>query len=162
MSYVNNGAVPGLKRSLPYYKDYAPVAYADEQYAPVPGWGMQRLMAGPRVVGIGGLGYDLPISTPFGTQTISVPVERLVTDSLNSAWPQVRSKLMAEVPGILDMAASKAKDKAVNELWPEIQPKLRTEVNHAVDEAKQIAVLVGLAVVGSVFVSSALLKQSLR
>lgn len=164
MSYVSNGRVPGLKRSIPYYQNYLPVASVDEQYAPVPGWGMSANMAGPRRVGIGsvnGLGYDLSIGTPIGPQKISIPVEKLVTDSLNTAWPQVRTKLMAEVPGILDMAAQKAKEKAINELWPELQPKLRGEVNRAVSEAKVIAVMVGLAVVGSVFVSSAMLKRSL-
>lgn len=161
MSYVSNGAVPGLKRSIPYYANYLPVASPDEQYAPVPGWGMRANMAGPRRIGIGGLGYDLPITTPIGTQRISIPVEQLVKDSLNMAWPQVRGKLMAEVPGILDMAASKAKEKAINELWPELQPKLRAEADHAIAQGRTVAVLVGLAVVGSVFVSSALLKRSL-
>lgn len=143
------------------YKTPGPVAYPDERWAPVPGWGMRPEMAGPRVIGIGGLGYDLPIKTPIGTQTISVPIEAMMTDTINAAWPQVRNKLMAEVPGILDMAVTKARDKAVSDLWPTLQPKLRKEVDYAIMEARTVAVVVGLGVIGSVFLSSALLKRSL-
>lgn len=38
------------------YWNPGPVAYPDEPYAPVPGWGMRPNMAGPRRIGVGGLG----------------------------------------------------------------------------------------------------------
>lgn len=45
-----------------YYRTPRPVAYADEKFAPVPGWGVHPLMAGSARQGVGALS-DVPAST---------------------------------------------------------------------------------------------------
>jgi hypothetical protein len=45
-----------------YYQNPRPVAYADEKFAPVPGWGVHPLMAGAPWQGIGALS-DVPVTT---------------------------------------------------------------------------------------------------
>ena len=41
------------------YRNPGPVACADEIYAPVPGWGMEPNLAGPRRLAVGGTADDV-------------------------------------------------------------------------------------------------------
>lgn len=55
-----------------YYSNLAPVAFEDEPLAPVPGWGMNPLLAGPARVGVGASdGDELPTSVYLRAQVLN-------------------------------------------------------------------------------------------
>lgn len=102
-----------------------------------------------------GLGMDFTISTPFGNQTISLPVEQITATAVNSAWPAVQKKIAAEMPHLIDVAwplVDKKLDAEVPRLldvatkqvlattWPkQIQPLIRGEVANAIAQGKSVA-----------------------
>lgn len=92
-----------MPRGLPSYANYRPVAWPDERYSPVPGWGMRPHLAGPRQIGIGGLGMDVVIDLPIvGKQTINMPVEKAIQDGVEAAWPAIEQKLKISLNEALD------------------------------------------------------------
>lgn len=112
------------------------------------GYGQQRHV--PGLLGYGSysaLGYDLPIKTPLGTQTISVPIESLAKAAVAAAWPDVQKKLYAELPKVLDVA----QDKVVKELWPKLQPKMRAEIDRGIKQGRTTAYVVTAVVLAGLF-----------
>lgn len=118
------------------YKNYHPIAYYDEQFVPVPGWGMQPLLAGNPVIAIGGLGLDIPIKTPLGTQNVSIAIEPIANAVVAAAWPALQQKIEAEVI-----------------------PRMRTEISAAGKEAKQTSYVLGAVVVAAIFASAWWVKK---
>jgi hypothetical protein len=61
------------------YRTPWPVAHWDEKFAPVPGWGMNPRLAGPRDLAIEGFGVDGPfertdgLGVPFTVTVMGVP-----------------------------------------------------------------------------------------
>lgn len=80
-----------------YYRNTGPVAFEDERYAPVPGWGMNPLLAGPRRIAVGGLGADEgPVDQVTGTLMVVAVFSRAQTVNtklganptvLGPSWP---------------------------------------------------------------------------
>ena len=97
-----------------YYQNPGPIAWPDERFVPVPGWGMRPELAGPRVIA---LGLDLPIQTPVGTYNVSVPVELAAKAVADAAWPILQKQLEAEAPKLAKLAVDSA--------WPSLQAKLQ-------------------------------------
>lgn len=98
MSYVE---------TQPRYFDPGPVAYADEPYEPVPGWGMRPNMAGPRRVGVGGLGEAgaasvslVPPPVPGGSWKLP---QQATAATLQAMWKQ--GSVALDVP-VFDAAVS--------------------------------------------------------
>ena len=92
-----------------YYRN-PPITY-DDIGAPVPGWGANPLLAGPKMVGVGGydgLGYyvDIPVTTPFKNFSVgfNIPLEDMATNAANAAAPPLQKALMDALPGILSQA----------------------------------------------------------
>jgi len=83
---------------------------------------MSYSMAGPPQHA---LGYDLVIDTPFGKQTISLPLEKMTQDlsKQDAAWPSVQKKIYAEMPKMLETA----EDQAIKVLLPKIMPQIEKE-----------------------------------
>ena len=71
--------------------------------------------AGMYIRSVGALGANFTISTPFGNQTIGIPVEQMATTAVNAAWPTFQSKIQAALPGLLKQAmpAVQAQEAAV-------------------------------------------------
>lgn len=132
------------------YRNYHPIAYMDERFVPVPGWGMHPVLAGGRTIAIGGmhgLGLDIPIKTPIGTQTISVPVESAAKAAAEAAWPVLQKKMEAELPKLVSKAVAQA------------QPKLRAEIDRGLKEAKKTGYVIGFFVVAAIAASAWWVKK---
>jgi hypothetical protein len=94
------------------------------------------------------LGATYSVSTPWGSQSISIPVEQMAHDAatiaLEAAWPPLRQRLVQELPGIMDMAVE------------EVQPDLRAEIDRAIQIGTK-RLMLGVAVLGSVIAVSTFL-----
>lgn len=120
------------------YHNVSPIAYPDEQFVPVPGWGMRPELAGSRVIAVGGLGTDIPITTPIGTTSVSIPIDQIVSNAIDAAWPAIKIKLDAETDSILIKA----------------QPKLRTEIDRGLGEARTTGYTLAFILVAAIAASA--------
>ena len=85
------------------YRNTYPVAWPDERYSPVPGWGMRGSVVGSKRVGVGGFGMDVEIDLPIvGKQIIKMPVEAAIAQGIEAAWPAIQTKLEASLNDALD------------------------------------------------------------
>jgi hypothetical protein len=133
-------------------------------------------VAGLTGYGNTGLGYDFTVSLPvIGNETISLPIEKLISDSvpllINAAWPPLQTKIEAEVPVLLAKVQAglpalltTVEQSAMTNLWPQLEPKLLADMQIGINEAeKTIWLTMGLltlAVVGSAFVIVKKMKHS--
>lgn len=84
-----------------------------------------------------GLGISYPIKLPVvGTQNIDVPVDKMSQDAINAAWPVLKARLDAELPGIIKKAA------------PAAMGQVKTQV-----------MIAGAVIVGAVFVAALWIKK---
>lgn len=128
--------------TMSYLSPGPDVAYEpDEMMEPVPGWGFLPKMAGPPVIG---LGYDLPIKTPVGTTSVSIPLEKAAADAVNMMWPAVKAKMEAELPVLVaalykevPTVVSKLRDGVVKDVWPAVQPKVQSQMDGAMANLEQ-------------------------
>lgn len=63
------------------------------------------------------LGLNYPVTLPVvGVQNINVPVDKMAQDAVNAAWPVLKSRLDAELPGIIAKSAPAAMGQLRNQL----------------------------------------------
>ena len=59
-----------------------------------------------------GLGWTgtMTMKTPWGTEkaSITVPIEQAADAAMNAVWPIAERKMVAMLPGLMDMALKKA------------------------------------------------------
>lgn len=135
-----------------WYHDNPQAGYPGEKHAMLPG-GANPALAGKRTIAIGGipnrrpvlrarpravngLGYDFTIGTPLGDQTISIPIEKAVTDATTMAMNTAIPLLKKQMPAFMAEALKAANADIVGTLWPELQPKLQDQIDATVALAK--------------------------
>jgi len=85
------------------YQNYQPPPQGSDLLMPVPGWGWPANSAGPRRVGVGGLGETYNMSLPLiGQTSADLPVSRMATDAVNAAMPAIQ----AQLPAIIEESAA--------------------------------------------------------
>ena len=91
------------------------------------------------------LGASYNVNTPWGSQSINIPIEQMAHDAatvaLNAAWPPLKDKLRQELPAIMDMAVA------------EVQPDLRAEIDRALVIGTK-RMMLGITLLGSVIAVS--------
>jgi hypothetical protein len=159
MSYLQDGFV--------YYKNPRPVAYREEKHAPVPGWGVQPMMAGPPWLGYGGiggygderlagdggiygLGTEFTIGTPIGNQKIDVPIDKMASAAVSSAYPKIEERIINEL--VPKMAPG---------LMAAFEPKIKQQVNVAITQAKAYAAAEEKKAIGWAMVAGAVIVGSI-
>ncbi len=105
-------------------------------------------------LGATALGYDLVIDTPFGKQTVSLPLEKMTQDlskqAVEAAWPSIQTKLNAEMPKLL----ATAEDQAMKVLLPKMLPQIEKEAVKIVNSTMQQLAPAAVAAVGAVVLST--------
>jgi hypothetical protein len=90
-----------------------------------------------------GLGWTGTISmkTPWGTEraSLNVPIEQAANAAMNAVWPIAEQKMVAMLPGLMDMALKRAGGYVTGDLWPQMRPLLRKEVDRAVLRGEVVA-----------------------
>lgn len=163
MSYLQDGFV--------YYRNPRPVAYREEKHAPVPGWGVEPMMAGPPWLGYGGiggygderlageggiygLGTEFTVGTPIGNQKIDVPIDKMATAAVNSAYPKIEARVVNElIPKMIP--------KMAPGLMAALQPKIQQQVNAAMAQAKTYAAAEEKKAIGWAMVAGAVIVGSI-
>lgn len=79
------------------YRNWHPVAYRSSAYAPVPGWGMQPIMAGSRIIAIGGLGNPLDAMTSAATDQVWAQLQPKLRAELQAAVTEVRDEMRRDL-----------------------------------------------------------------
>jgi hypothetical protein len=124
------------------YRNNWDIADWDERHAPVPGWGMNPNLAGPKRVGIGGyegFGLSFPVTvnlgSPFGSRTVSVdvPIEDAARQAIAQIWPEIQQRLKGELPGVI----AQAQDALLKQVLPQVQDALlKQAVPNAIAQAQ--------------------------
>jgi hypothetical protein len=156
VSYLHDG--------FEYYRTPRPVAQRDEQFAPVPGWGMDPRLAGPPWLGygssgIGGyglgdeqlaLGATFTIGTPLGNQKVDVPIDKMADAVVASAYPDLEKKMLTELVPKMVPAMIK---------HPAVQSQIAAAQAQA-EAAKKQAVIGAVLILGSIWAAAWWIKKS--
>jgi len=117
------------------YRNYQPPPQGSDLFAPVPGWGWPASSAGPRNVGVGGLGADYAVHLPIiGDTTVSIPMDKMGQDVVSAIVPA----LQVRIP---DLAMTLG--TAVQQQMPLIIGKARKDLMLTVVEGAVLAGLIG-------------------
>ncbi len=117
-----------------FYANPGPVMYADEQQAPVPGWGLRPEMAGPSRVGVGGLGQGCVwIPEPWGGARVCRPSARpaLSAAALAALGYDVPISVMGQKTTLhigIEGAVKEMAQDAAAAAWPPIKKKVEAEM----------------------------------
>lgn len=93
------------------YRNWHPVAYRSSATAPVPGWGMQPIMAGSRTIAIGGLGGPLDSVASVATDQVWAQLQPRLRTELQAAVADVRDEMRRDLviaAGVVVMAVGAA------------------------------------------------------
>lgn len=83
------------------YQNYQPPPQGADLYMPMPGWGWPADSAGPRRVGVNGLGESYDVTLPIvGRKSVELPIGKAGADLASGAVEVLR----AELPGIIESA----------------------------------------------------------
>lgn len=90
-----------------------------------------------------GLGWTgtMTMKTPWGTEkaSITVPIEQAADAAMNAVWPIAERKMVAMLPGLMDMALKKAGGYVTGDLWPKMKPLMQGEVDVAIRKGEVVA-----------------------
>jgi hypothetical protein len=118
------------------------------------------------------LGATYSVSTPWGSQSISIPIEQMAHDAavmaFEAGWPPLRQRLQQELPGLINQGMDVAYQRLQQELpgimdmaVKEVQPDLRAEIDRAISIGTKRMVL-GVTLLGSVIAVSTFLIMKKR
>jgi hypothetical protein len=113
------------------------------------------------------LGASFSVSTPWGSQSISIPIEQMAHDAavmaFDAAWPPLKQRLQQELPGLINQGMDVAYQRLQQELpgimdmaVQEVQPDLRAEIDRAISIGTKRLVL-GVTILSTAIVASTFL-----
>lgn len=117
------------------------------------------------------LGYDLVIDmpAPLPAAHINVPLEKMAADAVNAAWPSLQTKIEAEIPHLVTVAAAQiptllpeimktAESQLLTTFLPQVQPKIQAQVDAVMSKAVGYGIVGGLVLVASQWAAARWIK----